>query len=75
MHPSKYADVYSGRVILVDCLTLWLTNYFLELNVFTEPEKSNNNTSTSSNNNDHIDNSLEQALLQIKAEFDKLISQ
>lgn len=75
MHPSKYADVYSGRVILVDCLTLWLTNYFLELNVFTEPEKSNNNTATSSNDHDHIDNSSEQALLQIKAEFDKLISQ
>ncbi len=75
MYPSKYADMFSGRLILVDCLTLWLTNYFLEGNVFSEPKASYNNTASSSNDQDHIDNSSEQALLQIKAEFDKLISQ
>ncbi|KAL3756291.1 hypothetical protein ACHAWU_007242 [Discostella pseudostelligera] len=75
LYPSKHADMFSGRVVLVDCLTLWLTNYFLEENVFTEPEEANNNSATSSTDRGHITTSSEKAFLSIKAEFDKLISQ
>ena len=61
--------------VLVDCLTLWLTNYFLEENVFTEPEEANNNSATSSSDRGHVTTSSEKAFRSIKAEFDKLISQ
>ena len=27
---SQHLETFRGRVVLVDCLTLWLTNYFLQ---------------------------------------------
>ena len=29
---SKHADAYRGKCVVVDCLTLWLTNFFLDAN-------------------------------------------
>ena len=34
LHPSEYLEEMVERVVLVDCLTLWLTNYFMEYKVF-----------------------------------------
>lgn len=28
--PSRHADRFSGKAVLIDCLTVWLTNYLLE---------------------------------------------
>ena len=43
LHPTEHLEEMVERVVLVDCLTLWLTNYMLEYNVF------------SLNNNDNDD--------------------
>ncbi|KAL7537245.1 hypothetical protein ACHAXR_007692 [Thalassiosira sp. AJA248-18] len=71
--PSKHHDVFGGRTILVDCLTLWLTNYFMELGAFTEPD--DNTNAKASNNDEKITTASEQALFKVKAEFDKMITQ
>lgn len=34
LHPSEHLEEMVERVVLVDCLTLWLTNYMLEYKVF-----------------------------------------
>ena len=34
LYPSEYLEEMVERVVLVDCLTLWLTNYFMEYKVF-----------------------------------------
>ena len=73
LHPSKHSDAFGGKAILVDCITLWLTNYFVKLGAFSEPTDANDNAKASTNN-EVISNSSEQALEQIKAEFDKMIT-
>jgi adenosylcobinamide kinase/adenosylcobinamide-phosphate guanylyltransferase len=78
LHPSKHSDVFAGRVILVDCLTLWLTNHFMECGVFNEPDSNdngNNDVETSSLNVDTLTKASDTALTNIKSEFNKLISQ
>lgn len=71
LHPTKHSDVFGGRAILVDCLTLWLTNYFMEEGAFTEPD----GETDAKANDKNIGNASDQALTKIKAEFDKMISQ
>eukprot|EP00571_Detonula_confervacea_P003025 CAMPEP_0172314828 /NCGR_PEP_ID=MMETSP1058-20130122/23356_1 /TAXON_ID=83371 /ORGANISM="Detonula confervacea, Strain CCMP 353" /LENGTH=336 /DNA_ID=CAMNT_0013028775 /DNA_START=97 /DNA_END=1107 /DNA_ORIENTATION=+ len=73
LHPSKHSDAFGGRAILVDCLTLWLTNYFMEMGAFTEPDGETD--AKASNNDENISKASEQALTKIKAEFDKMITQ
>lgn len=73
LHPSKHSAEFGGRAILVDCLTLWLTNYFMELGAFTEPD--NEKDAESSSNDEKLASASEEALAQTKAEFDKMISQ
>ena len=34
LRPSVHADKFSGQVVLVDCMTLWLTNWLLEEGAF-----------------------------------------
>lgn len=76
LHPSKHSDVFARRVILVDCLTLWLTNHFMECGVFNEPDgDGNKDVETSSLNVDTLTNASDTALINIKSEFNKLISQ
>lgn len=71
--PSKHKDAFAGRAILVDCLTLWLTNYFIELGAFSEPDDKTN--AKASSDGEKVKNASDQALVQTKAEFDKMITQ
>ena len=75
LHLSKHSGAFSGRAILVDCLTLWLTNYFMELGAFSEPDEKAKKDAEASTNDTKINNASGEALSQTKAEFDKLISQ
>jgi len=59
----------TGRVVLVDCLTLWLTNFFFEV----EKSKSQKVEKSKSSPFDLLD-PLD-PLAQIKAEFDRLTAQ
>ncbi|MEG0519496.1 MAG: bifunctional adenosylcobinamide kinase/adenosylcobinamide-phosphate guanylyltransferase [Bacteroidales bacterium] len=51
----------SGRVIVIDCVTLWATNFFFDEST---AEKSNENQ-----------DAVQCALLRLKAEFDKFTAQ
>lgn len=73
LQPSKHSALFVGRAILVDCLTLWLTNYFMELGAFTEPDGDKN--AEASNDDGEISDASERALVKVKAEFDKMITQ
>lgn len=44
LHPSEHLSELVERVVLVDCLTLWLTNYMLEYKVFSLDEDGANIT-------------------------------
>mmetsp|Transcript_20642 Transcript_20642/g.32501 ORF Transcript_20642/g.32501 Transcript_20642/m.32501 type:complete len:337 (-) Transcript_20642:200-1210(-) len=73
LHPSKHSDKFGSKAILVDCLTLWLTNYFMELGAFTEPD--GDKDAKANENDDKIGDASEQALEKTKAEFNKMITQ
>jgi len=72
--PSAHKEAFAGRAILVDCLTLWLTNYMVEEGVFAEPDKDKDATS-SSDDGDATTEASERALAKVKAEFDAMITQ
>lgn len=50
IRPSKYD--FTGRVVLIDCITLWATNYFFDMQ-----------------------QDVDQALEELKKEFDTLVQQ
>ena len=72
--PSVHKDQFAGRAILVDCLTLWLTNYMMQEGVFNEPEKDKDATNNDGGGGDTTEAS-ERALEKVKAEFDTMITQ
>ena len=41
--PSKHATVFTGKAVLVDCLTLWLTNHMMEEGAFGDYRNNNDN--------------------------------
>ena len=38
LEPSKHLETFKGRVVLVDCCTLWLTNYMMQEGLFSLDE-------------------------------------
>lgn len=73
LRPSEHSASFGGRAVLVDCLTLWLTNYFMEAGVFTEPDGDRNTAAP--NDDGEISDASEQALARVKAEFDRIVTQ
>eukprot|EP00956_Cyclotella_meneghiniana_P023468 scaffold45705_cov89-Cyclotella_meneghiniana.AAC.2 len=69
MELSIHLQHWQGRVVMVDCLSLWLTNYMLDCNVFSvDSDKQGISESDRSA-------AAEKAFRSIKEEFDKLASQ
>jgi len=66
--PSKYSEKFSGRVVLVDCLTLLLTNYMVKEGAFTSKGET-------TSENESNDLSFQRALESLKVEFNKMIEQ
>ena len=68
LRPSKYADKFSGQVVLVDCMTLWLTNLMMEEGAFSI------DTTSSSSCNKETENqatkATERAMKKLQEEFD-----
>eukprot|EP00581_Thalassiosira_minuscula_P011602 CAMPEP_0183715166 /NCGR_PEP_ID=MMETSP0737-20130205/9503_1 /TAXON_ID=385413 /ORGANISM="Thalassiosira miniscula, Strain CCMP1093" /LENGTH=334 /DNA_ID=CAMNT_0025944249 /DNA_START=138 /DNA_END=1142 /DNA_ORIENTATION=- len=73
LYPSNHKDAFGGKAILVDCLTLWLTNFFMEMGAFNEPD--GDKDAKASNDDEKLSTASEQALSKVKAEFDKMITQ
>lgn len=70
LHPSEYLEEMVERVVLVDCLTLWLTNYFMEYKVFSLEEDNDGKTT----NKERI-TAAEKASDAIKQEINTMIGQ
>lgn len=69
LYPSNHLEEFHGKVILVDCLTLWLTNFMVEQGALNMPdEKGKDATSDLDNNKDAPGRALEAC----KEEFNKL---
>jgi adenosylcobinamide kinase / adenosylcobinamide-phosphate guanylyltransferase len=73
LQPSKHADAFAGKAILVDCLTLWLTNSFVQEGAIS----TSSSTETNDNNKDadFIRSAADRALAAVQAEFDIMIQQ
>jgi adenosylcobinamide kinase/adenosylcobinamide-phosphate guanylyltransferase len=89
LRPSKCIQQMVGNVVLVDCLTLWLTNWMMEEGVFTlkngndDDREDNGNTASTKASIDDDDSSKkatqqreasERALMKVQEEFDTLTS-
>lgn len=69
LYPSQHVETFHGKVVLVDCLTLWLTNFMVEHGALSMPSKTGEDATS------HLDNNMdapERALEACKAEFMKL---
>lgn len=80
LEEEKYLGRHNvaGRVVLVDCVTLWSTNFFFDISDNTLPDSSGSDASNITMDAAQAQESasvVEQALQQIKAEFEKFTSQ
>jgi len=87
LSPSQHIEAMKGRVVLVDCCTLWLTNYMMKEGLFSL-DNDNDDDSKDDNDNDKIaaveannnnvddteivQDASERALKKIENEFDTL---
>ena len=62
----------AGRVVLVDCVTLWSTNFFFDISDNTLPDSNFTMDAAQAQESASV---VEQALQQIKEEFEKFTSQ
>lgn len=62
----------SSRVVLIDCVTLWSTNFFFDLSGELEGET---NVTMDAAEAEHSATLVERALCEIKEEFDKFVEQ
>jgi len=70
LKPSSHSEKFSGKAVLVDCLTLWLTNYMMEEGAFTEPKDGEDAKS-----GDGGASAADRALEAVKKEFDVMTQQ
>jgi adenosylcobinamide kinase/adenosylcobinamide-phosphate guanylyltransferase len=76
--PSKHVEQFKGRAIMVDCLTLWLTNYFMEEGVFSLSDSKDDATAlniTTTISSASTDAAEDCALTSLKQEFETLTKQ
>jgi adenosylcobinamide kinase/adenosylcobinamide-phosphate guanylyltransferase len=67
LYPSKHVENFHGKIILVDCLTLWLTNFMVETGALSMPKEGQDATSDLEKKD-----APERALEACKEEFLKL---
>ena len=80
LEEEKYLGRHNvaGRVVLVDCVTLWSTNFFFDISDNPLPHSSGSDASNITMDAAQAQESatvVEQALQQIKEEFEKFTSQ
>lgn len=74
LEEEKYLGRHNvaGKVVLVDCVTLWSTNFFFDISDNTLPDSNFTMDAAQAQESASV---VEQALQQIKAEFEKFTSQ
>ncbi|CAB9510507.1 adenosylcobalamin biosynthesis protein CobP [Seminavis robusta] len=76
LRPSNHAKEFSEKVVLVDCLTLWLTNWMMEEGAFSiiANDDASNKNDVSSSNKEEATAAVDRAMKNLQQEFDKLIA-
>eukprot|EP00986_Skeletonema_menzelii_P016167 scaffold13842_cov156-Skeletonema_menzelii.AAC.5 len=74
LHPSEHLEEMVERVVLVDCLTLWLTNYMLEYKVFSLDNNNDDGVGKTTAAQERI-TAAEKASDAIKQEINTMIGQ
>ncbi|KAL7491498.1 hypothetical protein ACHAWT_000829 [Skeletonema menzelii] len=75
LHPSEHLEEMVERVVLVDCLTLWLTNYMLEYKVFSLDNNDDNGEVNKTTAAQERITAAEKASDAIKQEISTMIGQ
>jgi adenosylcobinamide kinase/adenosylcobinamide-phosphate guanylyltransferase len=80
LQPSKveYTEQFKGRAVMIDCLTLWLTNYMVQEGAFTPDTTASANKETDAkdtNTSAAQASATDRALNAMKQEFDTLTQQ
>lgn len=80
LEEEKYLSKHNvaGRVVLVDCVTLWSTNFFFDISEDALPDNSGSDASNITMDAAQAQKSasvVERALQQIKGEFEKFTAQ
>ena len=73
LYPSKLhdeGDRLRGRVVLVDCLTLWLTNFMMKEGLFSSDD--GDKDKGDNNNKQSVQDASERALASLRQEFEAL---
>lgn len=73
---SQHCEKFHNRVVLVDCLTLWLTNFMMAEGAFSTTDAKNNDDDKGGNKEARAGDDLsapERALKKAKEEFKKLV--
>lgn len=70
LEPSRFIDQMAGKVVLVDCLTLWLTNYMMQEGLFNI--EGDDGTKDKTGKDADVQDASERALKKLEVEFDKL---
>ena len=65
LEPSKHLEKMKGKVVLVDCCTLWLTNYMMKEGLFSLDEK---NDDDKTKDDGLVQDASERALRKIEEE-------
>jgi adenosylcobinamide kinase/adenosylcobinamide-phosphate guanylyltransferase len=70
LRPSLHTDKFSGQVVLVDCMTLWLTNWMLEEGAFSM-DMASNSCDIESQKQSTL--AVDRALKKLQEEFEVMI--
>lgn len=76
LRPSKHADQFSSKVVLVDCMTLWLTNWMMEEGAFSMTSTSTTTNSTGSHDKEtrkQASAAVDRAMKQLQEELERMI--
>lgn len=72
LNPTEHLDEFKGQVVLVDCLTLWLTNWLMEEGAFTV-DYSEGNVEGAEANKKEVSTAVERGRLKLQDEFDQMV--
>lgn len=72
LKPSQHVDRFKGQVVLVDCVTLWLTNWLLEVGAFTVDMSAEGADAIEANKKE-VSKRVEQGRLKLQNEFELMI--
>mmetsp|Transcript_23666 Transcript_23666/g.58016 ORF Transcript_23666/g.58016 Transcript_23666/m.58016 type:complete len:353 (-) Transcript_23666:39-1097(-) len=74
LKPSEHLEDFKGQVVLVDCLTLWLTNWLMEEGAFSVDTNGDvEGANAKEENKKEVATAVERGRLKLQDEFDLMV--